>query len=354
MRPAAERTSTSRRKRSRDPRWDNLRWLAGTLVVFMHAADTITDRDGLRWLHIATWAMRVPMLALLAGYFSSAEPLTLRRARHLAESIAVPYLAIVGLQSAEVWMMSHREWPNEIPGPAWSLWFLLSLLTWRAALPLLSRLPHPLATSVVAALVSGYIPALGLQFSAARTLGFLPFFLLGWKLRQGALAGVLSARWSRRAAAAVLGAAFAVSWWLRDRVDLEALKLRGPYGEGGLAEAPWAWTDRGAILACGAAVALSVIRLAPRRRIPFVTALGTGGMFMYLLHPLVIRPVEAAFAVDWVGSGAEQLLLLLLSAALAAALASPPVRLLAAPLVRPRPTTWFAAVRRERTRAGSG
>ncbi|MGP3970337.1 hypothetical protein [Streptomyces sp. 6N223] len=75
------------------------------------------------------------------------------------------------------------------------------------------------AASVVAALAAGFLSAdLGGTLELSRTLCFLPFFLLGWRLREGLFADALRAQWSRYAAVAVLGAAFAAAWPLRDEV----------------------------------------------------------------------------------------------------------------------------------------
>jgi fucose 4-O-acetylase-like acetyltransferase len=330
-------------RRSRDPHWDNMRYLAGTLVVFMHLADTLTDRDGLRWLHIATWAMRVPVFAIVAGYFSSAEPLTLRRAWRTAETLLVPYLALLVLHALQIRAMtgSGHSWSIEIPGPAWMMWFLLALLAWRAALPYLARLRHPLTLSVPVAVISGYVPFIGLNLNLARTLCFLPFFLLGWRLRQGLFARQMRAAWSRKAAVAVVAVTFAVSWFIRDNVDLEWLKMRGPYEE------VWGSAVRCVILLGGMAVALSLMRLIPRRRLPFVTYLGSGGLYIYLLHPFVVRPFAADDTFAWVDTWTEQAGLLVLSVALATALASPPVRRLTRPIIQP---TLLRDARRLRAR----
>ena len=252
------------------------------------------------------------------------------------EAVLLPFLLVQALAAVQILLMAGTTWAADVPGPAWTLWFLQTLLYWRLALPWLAALRHPLTVSVVAALVAGYLPFLGLDWSGSRTVAFPPFFLLGWRLRQGAFDNVLRAPWSRPAALGVLAATGVSAWLIRRQVDLEALKMRGPYGTGGPFEDPWAWTGRAVVLLAGGVVLLSFVRLVPARRLPFVTYLGAGGFFMYLLHPFFIRPVQAARAVDWVDTVPEQVGLLLAGAALAAALASPPVRALARPLVRPR------------------
>lgn len=323
-------------KQSRDPRWDNLRYLSGTLVVLVHMSNGLTDRMGLHWLYVATWALRVPLFAMVAGYFSRADAITPREARRLVESILVPYLALSLLHTLQIWHFRGR-WTFFVTEPAWGLWFLLSLLCWRAALPYLAQLRHPLATCVVVALVAGYIPDIGTTMSVSRTLTFLPFFLVGWKLRQGVGATALRTTWSRYVALAVLAATFAVSWLIHDNVKANWLRMKGPYDGGqSLLEAPWAWVVRAVVLVGGAVIALSFARLVPHRRLPAITYLGAGGMYIYLLHPLVLRPLNVAGVLDWVGPWHEQVLLVGCAFALTAVLASAPVRWVTRPVVQPR------------------
>ncbi|MEE1926706.1 hypothetical protein V1J52_00670 [Streptomyces sp. TRM 70351] len=323
------------RKRSRDPHWDNIRYISGTLVVFGHMTDSITDRDGLRWLQIATWALRVPVFVMVAGYFSRADSLTPREARRLVESILVPYLAIGLLHTLEQ-RHFYGDWTIQIVNPPWALWFLLSLLFWRMGLPYLAQLRYPLATSVVAALAVGYVSDFGPALSLSRTFCFLPFFVLGWKLGQGAYADVLRAAWSRYAALAVLAVTFVVAWFVRHDVPFSWLRMSSPYDDTYGLPVPWDWAIRGGVLLCGTVIALSFIRLVPRGRIPLITYLGAGGLYIYLLHPLVLRPVLRWWGMDWVGPWYEQALVVVLAVALSVVLGSAPVRRLTRPLVQPR------------------
>ncbi|MGP4113309.1 acyltransferase family protein [Streptomyces sp. 4N509B] len=331
----------------RDPRWDNLRFLAGTGVLLIHVTESFPvdeGGDGLHWLYLATWAMRIPLFALLAGYFSSATPLSRRGVRRLAEAVLVPYLAVLLLAWLEIRLMGAAGgaglWDMGIHNAAWTLWFLLALFLWRLALPYLARLRYPVTTAVVVALVAGYLPIDPLPFAMSRAIAFLPFFLLGWRLREGTLLPALRAR--RRltggAAAVVLAATGGAAWLARERVDREWLTFRETYEELGVPlPVAFDWLVRCGVLLGGMAVALSLVRLFPRRRLPFVTYLGSGGLYIYLLHGFLLRPLNAAGVMDWARGGlAAQALLVVLCVAASAALASPPVRRLTMPIVQPR------------------
>lgn len=337
----ADRPATrtrGRARRPRDPWWDNVRWASGTLVVVGHTTESLADLDGLRWLYVASWALRVPVFVMVAGYFSAAGPLTPRDGRRIVESIAVPYLAVGALHSVQMWLY-YDEWHAYVVSPAWGLWFLLSLVVWRVALPYLVLLRRPFTLSVLAALLVGYLDDVGYAYSASRTVTFLPFFLLGHRIRTGGPGGpgrMLDARWSRLAAASVLLAVLPVSWLLRHEVRDYWLAMRGPYGYQLPFGTEWAWALRAGVLLVGVVVALSFVRLMPRRRLPVISYLGAGGLYVYLLHPLVVRALHRAMGLEWVGPWYEQLCLVLVAVAVAGLLASPPVRLLARPLIQPR------------------
>jgi fucose 4-O-acetylase-like acetyltransferase len=323
-------------RRSRDPHWDNIRYFSGTLVVSVHMMAAVSERTGLHWLYLATWPMRVPVFVIVAGYFSRADSLNARETRRLVESVAVPYLLIGLLHTMQETWWYGGDWKIHLVEPAWGAWFLLSLLFWRAGLPYLAQLRYPLTVSVIAALAVGYISDVGTAMSLSRTITFLPFFLLGWKIRQGLFNEALRARWSRHAALGVVAATFVVTWFIHEGPNFNELRMKAPYpGDTPLNE-PWAWTARGAALLFGMVVALSVIRLIPRRRLPVITYLGAGGLYIYLLHPLVLRVWGHEVGFDWLGHGPEQFLLFAFAVALSAALASPPLRWLTRPLVQPR------------------
>lgn len=326
-------------RRSRDPHWDNIRFVSGTLVLIGHLTEPRGDIDGLRWLYIAGWAVRVPVFVILAGYFSSAGPLGRRELRQLTEGVLAPYLLIGLLHTLETRLL-EGHWKFFTSQPAWGLWFLLSLFFWRMLLPCLAQLRRPLAAALGAALVVGYLDDFAHTFSASRTVAFLPFFILGWKLRRGLADRLLRARRSGPAAAGVLAAAAVAGWFLRYDIDPSWLGMQTPYGQMHTFPAEWAWGLRGAVLLCGTAIALAFIRLTPRRRLPFVTYLGAGGLFVYLLHPLVLRVLFHVTDLSWVGPWPEQLALLGSGCALAAVLASPVVRRLTEPLLRPR-LSWL-------------
>ncbi|MDX2649751.1 acyltransferase family protein [Streptomyces sp. PA03-1a] len=324
------------------PWWDNIRYFSGTLVVIGHASETV-HTDGLRWLWLATWALRVPVFVMVAGYFASGGPVTPRELRRLTESIVVPYVAVSLLHTLQTWYM-HGDVHIWLLQPAWAMWFLLSLIFWRLVLPYVVILRHPLLLACVVALLVGYIADFGQDYSASRTVTYFPFFILGWMIRQGFLRDVLDARWSRWPAVAVLVLTFGAGWGLRDKVARGWLGMAVPYAQNDLpVDLMWGWAVRAAVLLAAMVIGLSLIRLVPRGRIPVVSYLGSGGLYIYLFHPLLIRAMRRSIGTDWVGPWHEQLALVVMAVLATALLASKPVRWLTRPLIQPRLAWLFTA-----------
>ena len=337
--------------------WDNARWVLIALVVVGHTVSTVRTGSAAAFgLYVGVYLFHMPAMILLSGMFSKAE--TSPKAVRSTVQLLVTWLLWEG-----IWALIHLGVEGAAPGrdvlvsPAWTLWFLVTLATMRILLPFLARLRHPLLWSVALALASGLSPAIGTDFSASRTLAFLPFFVGGWLIRErGWLDGPRFTRPSpalRGAAWALLAAVAAtilgfprlreewrVDRWLTWRDAYAELFERAPLGSW----QPEAWPGvalggvavAAALLALAAAMTLALLVVVPRARGP-VTAWGTRTLAVYLLHGPIVWVLRQTGAIDridalgWVGLP----VLVLIAVALAALLSAGWVSRAAGPLVRP-------------------
>jgi fucose 4-O-acetylase-like acetyltransferase len=300
----------------------------------------MAQHEVLHSLHLATWAFRVPAFVILAGVFSSATPGP-RELRTLLQSIVVPAILFGLLFSLEVYWL-NGEFALHVAQLPWTLWFLMALFFWRLLLPLVVQLRHPLLITAGVALAVGYIDGFGMLFAASRTLVYLPLFYLGWRIGQGSLRGWFSSRWSLPVAIAGVLMSGVAGWlWHRD-VNGGWLSMSRAYSPADPMSLEWAWVIRLLLLASAAFLVLCFLRLTPRRRLPLISALGSAGFTIYLLHPLVILPVREHGWIARVNTPLEQIGLLLCAVLLAIVLGSAPVRRLVRPLTRP-PITWLFA-----------
>lgn len=338
--------------------WDNARFLLVVLVVVGHLISTIRTDSALGFaLYAYIYLFHMPAMILLSGMFSRADT------SPKAVKGVVQLLITWGLWEL-IWAGIKGVVEGRVPGggflvsPAWTLWFLVTLATMRILLPYLARLRHPLLVSVLLALVAGILPAIGTDFSASRTLAFLPFFMAGWLARErGWLAGEWFTRPSpgtRAGAWGLLGlialafvlvpqlrSEWRIDRWLTWRDDYFWLFQNAPIGA-------WQPTQWAAVVGSGILVTAVLLALAgvmtfallvivPRGHGVF-TAWGTRTLFVYLLHGPIVYVLRETGAVEWFGGlGVPGLLLLVVCGiAIAVVLSALWVSRLFRPIVEPR------------------
>src|SRR5690606_37885208 len=143
---------------------------AAVLIVVMHVCGQAMARSGVLYeLWYATWPLRVPLFVLVAGYFSSAEPLRGRRAVAVLRNVFGVYLVADLVATVLAWL-GGNEWSYTPAHAPFALWFLLSLFWWRAMLPLRAHVRYLGVVAVIAAVGVGLVPNIGHGFSASRTI----------------------------------------------------------------------------------------------------------------------------------------------------------------------------------------
>ncbi|MGY1641617.1 acyltransferase family protein [Geodermatophilus sp. SYSU D00703] len=328
---------------AREPFWDNVRFVAIALVVVGHSIEKLSDADLMAALYVAIYAFHMPLFAFVSGRFAS-DRIDRSAGRKLVTQLLVPYVAF-----SAIWFLVRltveEDATLDLTRPWSHLWFLLALAVWRLLLPVLAALRHPLAVAVAVAVVSGYFPGAGGSFDNGRILGMLPFFVLGWLVKErgrpGWWAGVLSrpTRRARLAAATVLVAAPVVAWLRVD--DVREWQLRGftqmqsNYVDLGVPEW-WAGLVRLGLLGLAVLLGACVLVLVPRSA-SRVTRWGTATMYVYMLHLFPIYLLrEQTGVLDWFDSAPRFALLVLLAVAWTCVLSTEPVRRGSRWLVEPR------------------
>ncbi|MGK0721732.1 acyltransferase family protein [Leucobacter sp. W1478] len=338
--------------------WDNARFILIVLVVAGHAISTVRTETAFGFATYAIiYLFHMPAMIALSGLFAKPEA-TPKAARSTVQ------LLVTWLLWEAIWALLHfvvdgRGLPETwLVAPAWTLWFLVTLATMRIVLPYIARLRHPLIFSVAVALVAGLSPAIGTQFSASRTLCFLPFFVAAWLgVDRGWFRGdwfmrpARAVRVSAWALLAVIAAVFAalpglreiwrIDTWLTWRDDYAWLFARAPIA--GWAPTEW-WTValagsgvRLALLGIAAAMTFAVLLIVPRGH-SIITVWGARTLYVYLLHGPIVWVLRGSGAAEWIGSfgvpGAVALIAF--GVALAAVLSMAWVSRLFRPVIEPR------------------
>jgi fucose 4-O-acetylase-like acetyltransferase len=277
--------------------WDNARFLVMVLVVLGHLIESIRGTQAIDAIYGVIYAFHMPAFLLMSGVFASSDALTPKRLARTAQLLAT-------------WLVVEFAWvliravTGDTPFPStflvlpkWACWFLVSLFAMRVLLPYIALLRRPLVVSLVVALAVGMIPAIGQEFSVSRTLTLLPFFLLGWTIRQR---GIDRRGWFqapslriRIAAALVLaaGAAAVLAVMATPHFTYELFLLRRSYSAmhyGAL----HGLLLRGVALAIAAAMTVALVMLVPRR-VRWFTRLGENSLYVYVLHIPILTAMNA-------------------------------------------------------------
>lgn len=343
-------TASIPRPRRRVPFWDNARYACIVLVVLGHAIQRLIYESDISFaFYLALYAFHMPAFAIISGYFSKSSSPTKTQMARVITDILLPYLIFEVLWTVTKWIVEGQANPN-LTTPSWTLWFLLALGIFRLVLPYLALLRWPLLWAVVISIGAGYLPNVDSTFSLSRTLGLLPFFALGWWLREHDIVArfrLLDFRpwWIRVVAVALLGATGWAAWnWLDlwKAVDLRHwLFYEDSYADLG-GEQWWAGGMRLALMLLAVVLAAAFFALVPRGTY-WWTTFGQYTMYVFLLHSFVLYPFrETGILRDaeptWIWLPAVTLL----SVLLALALATRPVRRIFRPLVEPRPAWLFS------------
>ncbi|MDI3417506.1 acyltransferase family protein [Streptomyces luteolus] len=340
-----QRPREPKRDANRDPYFDNAKYLTIVLVACGHAWEPLTyGSRAATALYLLVYAFHMPAFALISGYFSRSFDLGPGRVRRLIASVAVPYVVFeVAYTLFYRWAEDDPGYPISLLDPWYVMWFLLALFIWRLTTPLWLLIRWPVAVSLAVAALASASPSLGGDLALQRVLGFLPCFVAGLVLRPEHFTW-LRRRRVRIAALPVLAGALCTAYavapwfdtgWLYHRGDVTG---RGVPAWAGLVATP-------ALFALALLLTACFLAWVPGRRL-WITALGTGTLYGYLLHGFLIKAARFWdwYDTPWLHTPPGALAVTALALGGIALLCSAPVRRVFRPVVEPRVPWLFRAL----------
>lgn len=327
--------SSEKPRKPRDPWPDNVRILAAIAICSIHFADKVRQpEDSLTLLWFLLWGARVPVFVLIAGYFSKAV-YSKRLFESLVRNVAVVFVVFTVINGL-INVLFGKEWRFPFADPYLGLWFLVSLVIWRVALPVIVKIPYYFVWSILAAAGFGFLDSLIEIWPITRTFSYLPMFLVGyWLSTRPDFRMKLHTKSFRLGAIAFIAASWVVIYLNFTDWKTSRFGMKWAYN-GDTEQMVFQMFMRLLVIAFGVLFAFAVMSLVPRGKIPVVSALGSGSFYVYLLHPLIIRILDNLGVFEHVNTMWEKIILLVFAIALALFLASPPVRKVFRPLIQPR------------------
>ncbi|MEU8702780.1 acyltransferase family protein [Streptomyces sp. NPDC048680] len=324
----AERPARNAPAKKRDAYFDNAKYLAIVLVAVAHSWVPVMEGSrAARALYMVTYTFHMPAFIIISGYFSRSFSMTPAKVKRLVTGVAVPYVVFETAYSL------FRRYANDSPDAAISLlepwyltWFLAALFIWRLTTPIWQNLRHPLAVSLVIAVLASFAPSIGDDLDLPRVLQFLPFFVLGLQLRPEHFR-MVKRREVQLLTLPLFAGAAVFAYWAAPRMQLGWF-LRDSSAQD--MNAPW-WSGAVMTLAlfgCATLLTIGFLALVPRRHMWF-TVLGAGTICGYLLHGFLVKGASYAGLFDrydWLVSPTGLVLVTLAAAAGVSLLCTPPVR----------------------------
>ncbi|MHC0433046.1 acyltransferase family protein [Streptomyces sp. O3] len=323
--------------KQRDAYFDNVKYLAIVLVALGHAwSPLMADSRAATALYMAVYAFHMPAFILISGYFSRGFDLRPDRLKRLVTGVLVPYVVFeVAYSLFKRWAGDAPNHPISLLDPWYLTWFLAALFVWRLTTPLwrLVRWPVPLALGI--AVLASVSPSIGRDFDLHRVLQFLPFFVIGLHLKPEHFQRVRR-REVRLLAVPVFASALVFAYWAATRMNVKWFYHRESAQELGVSWGTGVLMSLG-LFVCSLLLVACFLAWAPRRHMWF-TALGTGTLYGYLLHGLLVQGAGFWDWYDqgWVHTPLGAVLITLLAGVIVTALCTPPVRRLFRFAVEPR------------------
>ena len=160
-------------------RFDNIKVLLMLLVITAHTLTNSYGYWGMEIIRFYCLCFTMPLFTFISGYLSKPEARLEKNVRHLL----LPCVIFTIVNDC-IRMIVDQNYTFTWKQPGFAMWYLWVLFVFRISLPLLVRIPHILPISFILSWLVGFVPFAGVDFSLQRIICFLPWFLLGYKLKK--------------------------------------------------------------------------------------------------------------------------------------------------------------------------
>lgn len=276
-------TFTKPMNEQRNAQLDNVKALLIFLVVAGHCYEFyMAKSQALAAITTFIYSFHMPLFVFVSGYLS--KNLSKVRDRAFIDLFILYLIFNSGYYILE--SVLRHKFIFSVFKPGWTLWYLLSLFIWRILLKDLVNTRFILPISIILFLIVGCFKDVDTYFSLSRTISFLPFFLLGYfatedhiqKVNKIPIAVPLVVLPSLAIWYYFIDTSFDLKLFMHHSKPYDAFELR--FRMGILYK----------IMSFLLAIVTSVLvyRIAPRKQFS-MTRLGASTLFIYLLHPYLVR-----------------------------------------------------------------
>lgn len=165
---------------SRNYRFDNIKFILITLVVYGHFLELIDGQTSDN-LYRIIYLFHIPAFIFITGYFAKFNPSKIIR------TLIIPYvvLQLLYLPYHNLFILEKDTVTLQFTKPYWLLWYLMTVAFYYLLIPFFETNNRRkqiliIAATVVVSLLAGFDENIDYFLSLSRFFTFLPFFLAGY------------------------------------------------------------------------------------------------------------------------------------------------------------------------------
>lgn len=260
---------------TRNHHWDNIKSVLIILTVFAHILYQLQDVSPIiNYIVDIIYFFHMPAFVFVSGYFGKSER------SHSAESVLRFVFLFLIFNSAFGFIYGF----DSLLKPLVSYWYLVSLVIWRFISHHLSDIKHIVLVLFLLAIIIGFHPSINNTLAIARTIGFFPFYMLGYKFSESKYNKLCDSRLLKRFLSATVILVI-ISLTLYFSFDLlsfsDATFVLGAY------------TDKIDIIERIIMFFVSILAIplllyiSPRKKMPLLSAFGRNSLWIFVFH----RPI---------------------------------------------------------------
>ncbi len=290
----------------RDSYFDNFKGLLILLVVIGHFIGAFIYKNHLmEFLVITIYGFHMPAFAFVSAYFSKKNHIL-----KLVKTLLIPYFIFQVVYFIFLYVIG-REDSFELLQPYFTLWFMLSLFCWRLIIDKIIKIKGIILISYVAAVLAGYITAIGSFGAIGRTITYLPFFILGYSFNKEKFLEFADHKAAKIGAYIVLAFLLVFLYFGSNYIDFDVLIMKYSYEKSDSLH--WGWLYRTLIYVFSTCFIYLVAIVIPRNK-HWYTYLGQRTMSIYLLHGIIYKFIQYQTDLyDSVNTTVEMFLILCLA-----------------------------------------
>ncbi len=272
---------------SRNYRFDNIKFILITLVVFGHFLELI-DGQTAKSLYRVIYLFHIPAFIFVTGYFAKFNPSKIMR------NLIIPYviLQLLYLPYNNLFILEKDTFTLQFTKPYWLLWYLMTVSFYYLLIPFFetgNRQKQLLivGASATVSLLAGFDENIGYFLSLSRFFSFLPFFLAGYYFAKTGKADTSSSKKELSyipTAIAAAGVVFSIIYIINSPIRYQV--LYGSYSYEAMTYGPGIKFLLMLFASCWITLLLYVI---PNKKVPVISIIGKNTFTIFVLHGFFIK-----------------------------------------------------------------